>query len=531
MITKHYYTRERRGVYTNYPGYSTVAKSEKLSDAFVKKVLENYCFYEIPFELVNETAEDKFPLAYTCFNTEEGCMVLGSSSYITKDYEEKRSTYFTHNYIIPKDEKEAFIRNPIKIIYASPFTYSFNIESSNVLPEIEATELETSEFKFSSFECALKELKISEKVFKQLVMACFMSVSKNKKIYIILDVDISFISVYAKELLKYIYDVLPYEIRRKLGYATYVKDIKSKEYINIEFLPKSAVKSISTEVSSSYLFDFYRNRFLTEDLKAENHGYIDFAVENVENKNKLKKYMEAMDEMITDNRLVIDEYDKFCEMFSAAGENINMYDKILKERNIMEQEAFFNSIDLESISIKNIKKLKLLPYLKNSEKYEVLSILQQIVSINNFIEADNAVENISSSQYKNKIKSIIKNLYKTKIIEENYLKIMFGFIKEKDEFDFDEAFRYFYDNGDIQEVRKFILWIFSNSEKKLFLKSVEVLKAAIKTYFDEYDSKVFKDKEMRKLLLNASKGEMKEFILKEEYIRSGIIRRMFLKGR
>ncbi|MCD2347927.1 GAP1-N2 domain-containing protein [Clostridium guangxiense] len=344
MIKQHYYTREKRGIYSDNPGYDTVAKSMGLSDEFVKEVLHKYCFYEIPVELLNESNYDKFPKAFTVFNIPSGEMIIGRTSFVPKDFEGKRSTFFTHNYVLGRKEKEEFIKNPDKIIYVDGFKNSYNIAYGGVLEDIRSIEMESMEMGFSSFQDLLTKLKIEENTFKEIVMACFISVLQNRKIYIILDVDVSMLSFYAKELLKFIYRSLPYAVREKLGFITYTKDYKSREFIHIEFVSRSGIKSINTDINAGYLFDFVRDRFLKEGIKTEQHEYLDFVVRNMKDTEKINDFIEKVSNFCLDS-LNINEYDDFCKILLTSEEEaafrndeegkIKLFESITKNEKLL----------------------------------------------------------------------------------------------------------------------------------------------------------------------------------------------------
>ncbi|MFL0252495.1 hypothetical protein ACJDT4_18955 [Clostridium neuense] len=344
MIKQHYYTREKHGLYSDNPGYDTVAKSKGLSDAFVKDVLHKYCFYEIPAELLNENDYDKYPQALTAFNIPSGDMVIGRTSFVPKDFEGKRSTFFTHNYVISKEEKEDFIKKPNKIICADGFKSSFNNMNNSVLEELSNIEMENKNVDFLYFKELLKKLKINENTFKEIVMACFLSVLENRKIYIILDVDIAMLSFYAKELLKFIYEVLPYAVRRKLGFITYTKDYKSKDFIHIQFVSKSGIKTINTEINAGYLFDFVGNRFLKEGLEIREHKYLDFIVKNIDNHEKINNFIKEASDFCLDS-LNINDYDDFCKILLTSEEEeafrideegkINLFQSITKDEKLL----------------------------------------------------------------------------------------------------------------------------------------------------------------------------------------------------
>lgn len=339
MIKQHYYTRAKSGVYSDTPGYDTVAKSMGLSDDFIKEVLHNYCFYEIPSELLNEENADKFPKAYTVFNVPSGEMVIGRTSYVPKDFEGKRSTFFTHNYILDKKQKEEFIKDYNNIIFADGFKNKFEAGDSSIIEDVKKIEMESSEMGFSSLEELLSELKISTNTFEEIVMACFLSVLQNRKLYIILDVNISMLSFYAKELLKFIYKVLPYAVREKLGFITYTKDYKSKDFIHIEFIPKDGIKSINTEINAGYLFDFHGKRVLKEGIDIENHEYLKFIIKNIDNEKEINTFIEEVSNFCTES-LNIKDYDDFCKMLLAGDEiykedKIGLFDDISKDEQLL----------------------------------------------------------------------------------------------------------------------------------------------------------------------------------------------------
>lgn len=319
MIKQQYYTRGKYGIYSDNPGYDTVAKSMGLSDDFIKEVLHKYCFYEIPTELLNESNYDKFPKAFTVFNIPSGEMIIGRTSFVPRDFEGKRSTFFTHNYVVSKEGKEEFIKNPNKIIYADGFKSSYDDFASSVLDDIKSIEMESDEMGFSSFRDLLLKLKIKESTFKEMVMACFISVLENRKIYIILDVDVAMLSFYAKELLKFIYKALPYSVRRKLGFITYTKDYKSKDFIHIEFVSRSGIKSVNTEINAGFLFDFAQNRFLKEEIEIKGHEYLDFIVKNLDDDVKINNFIDEISGFCIDS-LDINEYDDYCKILLTSEE-------------------------------------------------------------------------------------------------------------------------------------------------------------------------------------------------------------------
>lgn len=311
MIKQHYYRRYGIGI------YDIEVKSKELSDAFVKKVLRKYCFYEVPASLSKESDYSKFPKAYLCYNTMDGEMVLGCSSFIPENDESEKRGFCTHNYVIPKNEKGIFIENSEKIIYAAGF-YS-DLSENKILDEVYDIEVEAKHDIDYSLPELLFELGIKGKTFKQLILACFTAVAQDKKIYIILDADSSLISKYARSILNYIYKGLPYEIRKKIGYITYANNIINKQYITLQFLSKAAVKK--ADIETGYLFDFNKNRFIIKGLEFTRHYYLDFVFDNIENEKLLKEFLVlAKKELDSNTKCDIYEYDKLAARFSGNDE-------------------------------------------------------------------------------------------------------------------------------------------------------------------------------------------------------------------
>lgn len=627
MIKQHYYTREKRGVYSDNPGYDTIAKSMGLSDKFVKQLLHKYCFYEIPAELLNESNYDRFPKSHTVLNLPSGEMIIGRTSFVPRDFEGKRSTFFTHNYVLSEEEKLDFIENPNKIICADGFKKSYNIADGTVLEDIKRIEMESSEMGFSSLDELLEELKINEDIFKEMVMACFVSVLENRRIYIILNVDISVLSFYAKELLKFIYKAIPYAVRKKLGFITYAKDCKSKDFIHIQFLSKGGVKSITTEVNSGYLFDFVGNRFLNRGIEVNKHEYLNCIIKNINNDEKINEIIREASNFCLDS-LNIEDYDEFCkiiltseekeafnsdderkmEVFSAITKNEkllaefvkkNKKDEIISEslkeyaiyltekctdleeyfeiiefcfvispkfveilsKEFMEKaedifahsvymaddfifvdekislleneyenenikiflndilenlfDIFIQKVQPEAMTPASIEKIRLLPQGMNSENYEIISVLKKVVGIKNFDDAASAGVAVKNSQCKSKIEHAITRIYKLSINNENYLKIICGFLNNTG-CDINEVISYVWQNGETKEAREFVIWLCRMYEKLFSRHAEHDLKRALMNYFEKLDTDFFDDSRVRNRILKESRKGIRQFIIKED---------------
>ncbi len=310
MIAQHYYTRDRKGVFSKTPGYDTVAKSSELENEFIINTLQELCFYEVPSPLVGEEDIFKYPAALFYANVENK-MIIGQSVFGGKDYTGQRNRYFTHNYIIPEKEREIYIENPEKIIYASGFKRDYDIEKGSMLQQIREIPLDNRDNCFNSIENMFSATGINTEIFTSLIKACFKSVKYCRKIYIVLNVDYSHINTVSRGILKYLYRVLPFEVRRNLGFITYMKEPKLKDSINIIFLARGSIKRLSTEIKAGYVFDLSKKDFYLDDIGEEKHEFIEFVMDNIENTENLKKFFSRADSTLLGGRLNICEYDEF----------------------------------------------------------------------------------------------------------------------------------------------------------------------------------------------------------------------------
>lgn len=328
MIGQQYYTRDIRGIYSKNPGYGTIAKSKNLDDDFIKNTLENLCFYEAPLSLLGEEDVIKYPYALFCANVEDSKMIIGRSVFAGKDYTGQRNRYFTHCYVISEQDADSLIEDPEKIIYSSGFESDYNVNLGMELEEINEIKTNFSEDIFPSFKEMLQAVSMDRETFVKLIKACFDSVKSNRKIYCTLPSEDN-IAVLSKGIMKYLYRALPFQIRRKVGFITYVKEPILKDFINIEFLCRDSIKRITTEVSSGYLFDLSKNEFCLEGIDEKNYEYINFVLDNIDNKCKLNSFFHDIYKSYSDDIISISDIDNIINPKEAGTvpEDINI-DKI-----------------------------------------------------------------------------------------------------------------------------------------------------------------------------------------------------------
>jgi hypothetical protein len=357
MIEQQYYTRERRGIFSKNPGYDTIAKTENLHREFIINIVQDLCFYHAPTSLAGEEDLSKYPVAFFCVNTEHNKMIIGQSAFAGKDYTGTRNRYFTHNYIVSEEERNKYIEKSEKMIYASGFVKNYDIDKGSVITEILEIPQTKEDDIFSSMEEMFLATGINREIFINLIKACFDSVNFGKKIYVVLDSEYADITVIAKGILKYLYRAIPFDIRRKIGFITYMKEPKIKNLIDIIFLCKGSIKRLTTEIKAGYLFDLPEKNFYLDGMDEEKHIFIDFVMDNIENKELLNKFFckadkaNNEDKILSENILSIYYYDNILKLKEEKGkgnENGN-YSKRQRKENKLKLEIEENFIKSESL--------------------------------------------------------------------------------------------------------------------------------------------------------------------------------------
>lgn len=372
-VQQQYYTRGREGVFRTNEGLDTVAKSSNLDNNFIKKTLHPFCTYFPPAELSQRGEKDvqKYPESITVFHSDNGDMVIGRAMYLAADFTGQRETMFVHNYIVPRELKEAYIVDPIAIFHNNQFASHYDHALGKELPELDRLPYDTNA-SYSGQQELLTKLKINEKIFKQLMRATILSIASNKKVFISLDVDISESSYYAKRLVEVIYYSLPYELRRHFGFSTYQNVPQAKKYINVMFVEKDSFRQADRSIDKEFIFDFVNERYLNVDVVEEDNHYLNLIWACLTYPDVNKSYFQFAEEAIQDldsnKTLAYATYSQLGAIFRVEKGTFDPYAK--------NKEGMLNSI-LSFVNEQNFaKKTKLLTLfnkLVQQEKNELLS--------------------------------------------------------------------------------------------------------------------------------------------------------------
>jgi hypothetical protein len=330
-IKQQIYTRERGGIFHPTAGYDTIAISEDLDKAFVKKYLHPICIYTPPKALSSCGEKDGslYPEALTIIQPETGDLIIGQAVHIPRDFTGQRSTYFMHNYIIPQECKQEWLKNPARLFQLNDFITSYDRDMGQVLPESEISVGEEKDLLANNNELLL-ELGISEQIFKQLLFAAMSSVSGKKMVYIALNAELQDYSKVARKLLELLFHYLPYSYRGKLGALTFSSEPEGKKGINITFFEPGTLNIRNRLMEKQFIFDLSTGRISgVATLEGQDHEYLDFAWMQLVAGEKLDDFYEFAERALTgfteENKLEIASYYELTAIYQTLSEGDTSY--------------------------------------------------------------------------------------------------------------------------------------------------------------------------------------------------------------
>ena len=328
-IQQQYYTRSKRGIYLNGEGYDTIALSKNLTQSFVKEYIHPICFYEIPneLELKKEDEKDNFPKILTCINIPSGEMIIGQSIYPTSQLKSDRNAFFSHNFVLPENIKEKFIKNIDNILFLDCFKESYDISKGQELPELDDLKVKPVNDILSNFNSILTELDIERKVFKDILLSIFVSIFNKKKVFISLDKKIEKQTEYPKMLLRCIFYCLPYAYRRYIGFRTFLKEIMSKQFIHINFIDKDSVKYYKQELKGNVFFDFLSGNLFSPNEEIDKSIFIDHILGRVTSGLSPENFFEFIDNFQLKNKdlLNLNLYNRLCGYYQIESGEKTLY--------------------------------------------------------------------------------------------------------------------------------------------------------------------------------------------------------------
>lgn len=223
MISQHIYARSEKGLFTNLQGFDTVAKSQNLTEEFIKKYIHRYCVYDRP-----ENNQDiYFFNNFMCNNKKY--YIYGKSSYIY----DKRDAYFTKSLIFDNFNFDIL-----------DFEFDNKIIYEHDLDVIDIKNIKTTDI-FLCHNQILKDLDFNLHDLILVLNKITDCVLNNKQIFIKLSLDLV-------KLLRY---YLPTFILEQISFITYMSDAsRHNNFYNIVFLDNHKKAELQNDIFYKYIY-------------------------------------------------------------------------------------------------------------------------------------------------------------------------------------------------------------------------------------------------------------------------------------
>jgi len=228
MIQQQCYTRAARGLFRPSAGYDTVAKSAGLTEEFIKERLHPFCYY-------NALTTGECPKVLTVIQFPEGLTMIGRTVHVERDFTGERATFFTHNYVMPRQ--------------LGVFDAEFLSETEDAeLPELDELPLTEGQGKALPFE--------TERL-QQLAGAVTDAVAGTRKVYVVIPEG----DYLTESVIEWLYRNLPTETAEELGFTTYSREPLNKKFLHLIFVERDSMTYKDKVVERDYFVDLENGYF------------------------------------------------------------------------------------------------------------------------------------------------------------------------------------------------------------------------------------------------------------------------------
>jgi len=392
-LQQQMYTRERGGIFHATDGYDTIAISDGLDHALVKKYLHPFCMYHAPKSLSErgEKAPSLYPEAVTLFQPETGELIIGQAVFVPADFTGSRSTYFMHNYIVPASRKDEWIKHSEKLFQITDFQTSYNTGLGKILPEREVLAYGSRDILSVKNEL-LEAIGITEEQFKQLLFAVMSSIAGKKKVFVSLNIPLKDYTNYALELLELLYLYLPYAHRRKLGAMTFTSEPAAKNYIHVQFFEPGTLNIGDRAIEKQFIFDFASSRISGVNLSGQQHEYLEFAMHHFTESERMDDFFEFTERTLAGlpegQKLELTSYYQLTAIYLTLNEHAApFYEKnkigFLQSLLTFLQVNGEEKPDLQELFLTLLKEEKFA-----TERASAIDYLHAVIAINAFVRSD-----------------------------------------------------------------------------------------------------------------------------------------------
>ena len=192
---------------------------------------------------------EEFPRSYTVIHFPDNLTLIGQTVYVESDYTGQRSAFFTHNFLVPRQENPPFSPDILsKMIFLTDTDW-------NELPELDTLPFHENDPNDEKADQS-GPLPFDENRLMQLLYVILDAVNGAIKVYVILPgLD------WTIPMLMWIYSQLPEPAAKALGFTTYAREPVNLKYLHLIFMDKGTIPPGDAIIERDYVFDFEAGYF------------------------------------------------------------------------------------------------------------------------------------------------------------------------------------------------------------------------------------------------------------------------------
>ncbi len=232
MSYQHFYSRvpARISLYNRIDGFDTFAQSSALAPKFVLNELSTLYADKLAIHNPIKVRRGEIPVVYSQAPLQDGRVAQSAISYIPSDFTGERSAYLAHTLVLTESEKEMLFRdNGTDIFNPNMFITDisrFNITAVNASANSAYPEIEYRPLSAIDNRAFIEEF--NPDMVKSFIYSVLLALCANDRaVFFRLPGDEAEASLNAVKFINCIASVLPYCLRERLSFVSYVSNCAS----------------------------------------------------------------------------------------------------------------------------------------------------------------------------------------------------------------------------------------------------------------------------------------------------------------
>ena len=258
MSYQHFYSRvpARVSLYNKRDGFDTFAQSSSLDPNFVLRELTVLYADKLNIHDPIRIRRGEIPVVYSQAPTRSGRVAQTAITYLPFDFTGERSAYLAHTLVLTDEERGFVLNNPAVDIFNPDMFITnislFNLTAPNMMANAACQDVGYLPNKAKDHKALMSEY--NPDMVKSFIYSVICALTQgDREVFFRLPGDESTLSRRAVDFINSITSVLPYRLRERLSFVSYVSDPRSYPGFKVKCV-SSSVSSVPAEIGTFYDF-------------------------------------------------------------------------------------------------------------------------------------------------------------------------------------------------------------------------------------------------------------------------------------